>query len=79
MQISDEPDEILQRLAKWIKAHRNKYAPKTAISKISEYKKLVKDLIKIGFIRSYKSGEVFFITTRGWAYLAKKYPEILMR
>lgn len=79
MQISDEHDEILQKFAKWIKAHRNKYAPKSAISKISEYKKLVKDLTKIGFIRPYKSGEVFFVTMKGWAYLAEKYPEILMR
>jgi len=82
MRITEEHDEILQQLANWIKTHRNKYAPKAAVSGIRSYKQLVTDLKDFSFFKMfqrifYKSGELFLVTMRGWVYLAETHPVIL--
>ena len=77
--ITEEHDEIMVRIARWMKSHREKYAPITPISKVPNYSKYLHDLKKWDYVRGYKRGEVVYLTGFGWRYLADKHPEIYKR
>ena len=77
--IERQHEDFLVASAKWIKSNRQKYCPITAVSNLSNWRKILKDLKKWGLVRPYKSGEVIIITEYGWSWLAEKYPEIMKR
>ncbi|MBU7037029.1 MAG: hypothetical protein HXS52_03785 [Theionarchaea archaeon] len=70
---------VLPRLAKWIKAHHEKYAPLTAVSRVPEYRGSLQYLRRKGYIRFYKSGEVLVVEKKGWEYMSMNFPWIAAR
>lgn len=72
-------DVVLTQTAKWIKSHREKYAPISAISKTPNYRSMLGFLKRKGYIRMYKNGAAIIIEKKGWDFLLLNFPEIYTR
>jgi hypothetical protein len=44
--LTEEQDQTVVKIARWIKAHHQKYVSITAVSKIPNYRKILRDLKK---------------------------------
>lgn len=79
VELTGAHEEFLVRAGKWVKAHAQQYCPITAVKHIPGYRRLFKDLRKLGLVSAYKGGEVIVIEKAGWQWLAAVRPEVMER
>jgi len=77
--LPEDEEEALYRIAKWMKAHRGKYAPLDCVNKMPNYRGLLKELRRKGLIGTYKGGKTVFPTEDGWLYITARFPELSRR
>ena len=78
-EFTENHEEFMIKSARWIKSHRKSYCPISAVTHISHWKRIFKDLTKWGLVQPYKSGNVVIITPDGWEWIAAEHPEIIER
>ena len=77
--ITEQHEEALYKIAKWMRASGEQYAPISCVKHMNNHRTLLKDLKKWGLIGLYKKEDAAFPTDYGWKYVIGKNPDLARR